>query len=337
MGPAASSSSKPQADYSARIAAEQNIYTNCLDVHALPEIFHYWSNRHVRPKAEAFGFSSPNGLFDKYLEIQCRKISNRACRFVSIGAGNCYAEIAAAATLRKKGLQNFVLDCLDLNPTMLERGRLAAEEQGVADNVHLLQGDFNDWQPTQDYDAIIANQSLHHVTNLEGLFNTIRRSLKPSGVFLTSDMIGRNGHLRWPEALEIVHEFWRELPEKYRYNQCLRRYEELYDDWDCSTEGFEGIRAQDILPLLVENFHFQLFLGFGNAIDIFVDRPFGHNFNATAAWDRDFIDRVHERDELEMARGRVKPTHILAVMNTMPVGRPSVLGPLTPRFCVRRP
>lgn len=336
MGAAASPSSKPQPDYSARIAAEQNIYNQCLNVHALPEIFHYWSNRHIRPKTEIFGFSSPNGLFDKYLEIQCRKNSHRVSRFVSIGAGNCDAEIAAAATLRQKGLQNFVVHCLELNPTMLERARLAAEEHGVAANVHLLQGDFNDWQPAEDYDAVIANQSLHHVTNLEGLFDAIRRSLRPSGVFLTSDMIGRNGHLRWPEALEIVHEFWRELPEKYRYNQCLRRYEELFEDWDCSTESFEGIRAQDILPLLVENFHFHLFIGFGNAIDIFVDRPFGHNFDATAAWDRDFIDRVHERDELDMARGRVKPTHIMAVMSTVPVGRTGVIGALTPKFCVRR-
>ena len=99
MGP-----SKQQADYSARIAAEQNIYNDCENVHALPEIFHYWSNRHIRPKAEPFGFSSPNGLFDKYLEIQCREISNRPCRFISIGAGNCDIEIAAASTLRQKGL-----------------------------------------------------------------------------------------------------------------------------------------------------------------------------------------------------------------------------------------
>ena len=47
-----------------------------------------------------------------------------------------------------------------------------------------------------EYDAVIANQSLHHVTNLEGLFDAIRHSLHPTGVFVTSDMIGRNGHDR---------------------------------------------------------------------------------------------------------------------------------------------
>ena len=43
--------------------------------------------------------------------------------------------------------------------------------------------------------------------------------------------------------------------------------------------SFEGIRAQDILPLLVERFTFDEFIGFGNVIDPFVDRSFGPNFD----------------------------------------------------------
>jgi hypothetical protein len=31
--------------------------------------------------------------------------------------------------------------------------------------------------------------------------------------------------------------------------------------WDCSKVGFEGIRAQDILPLLVKNSRFEAFSG----------------------------------------------------------------------------
>ena len=61
------------------------------------------------------------------------------------------------------------------------------------------------------YDAVIANQSLHHVSNLEGLFAAIKDALSPQGRFITSDMIGRNGHMRWPEALDIIHDFWRQL------------------------------------------------------------------------------------------------------------------------------
>src|SRR5689334_1941502 len=108
-------------------------------------------------------------------------------------------------------------------------------------------------------------------------------------------IIGRNGHLRWPEALEIIQEFWPYLPPSHRSNHQLQRYEAMFEDWDCSIEGFEGIRAQDILPLLSERFHFDWFIPYGNVIDPFVERGFGHNFDANVDWDRDFIDRVHQR------------------------------------------
>jgi hypothetical protein len=39
---------------------------------------------------------------------------------------------------------------------------------------------------------------LHHVLNLEGLFGQIKSHLKEHGLFIISDIIGRNGHLRWP-------------------------------------------------------------------------------------------------------------------------------------------
>ena len=111
-----------------------------------------------------------------------------------------------------------------------------------------MQGDFNHWEPSCEYDSVLASHALHHVVNLEGLFKQVHAALAPKGQFIVSDIIGRNGHLRWPEALEIVQEFWQELPPAYRYNRMLRRHEESYINWDCSKEGFEGIRSQDILP-----------------------------------------------------------------------------------------
>jgi hypothetical protein len=64
-----------------------------VEVHELPDIFHYWSNRYMRPQLEAFGFSSPDGMFRKYLVEQCQARKNDAKRFLSIGSGNCDLEI----------------------------------------------------------------------------------------------------------------------------------------------------------------------------------------------------------------------------------------------------
>ena len=323
------------AHYLAKLQEEQRIFRGNKNVHNLPDIFHYWSNAYVLPKLEAVGIRGSQELFSDSLAMLCEREPERDLRFISIGSGNCDLEIDLAERLLAAGHSRFVIDCLDLNETMLERGRKAAADRGIG-HLDCVAADFNHWEPKREYDAVIAIQALHHVVNLEGLFAAIRRCLRPRGLFVVSDMIGRNGHMRWPEALEIVYEFWRKLPPSYRYNHQLLRYEEMFVDWDCSVEGFEGIRAQDILRLLVDNFHFERFVAFGNAIDPFVERSFGHNFDASAAWDQGFIDAVHLRDEQEMHRGALTPTHMFAVLQKE-AERPTLcIEPMRPEFCVRK-
>ena len=321
-------------DYAARVASEKRTYEHCLNVHDLPEIFHHWSHRKIRPKFEAFGFSNPDQMFCKYLADQCSETPGQR-RFLSIGSGNCDLELAVATDLVQRGYGDFVIECMDLNPAMLERGRVAAEQAGLSAHLAFLEVDFNQWQARHEYHAVMANQALHHVVNLEGLFREVRGSLTAGGRFVISDMIGRNGHQRWPEALEIVQEYWRQLPSKYRYNVLLNRQEEEFGNWDCSQQGFEGIRAQDILPLLLDNFKFQMFVGYGNIIDPFVDRAFGHHFDVHAAWDRDFIDEIHARDEKEMYAGTIKPVHMSAVVGRDDGKALEFTAPFTPQFCVR--
>jgi SAM-dependent methyltransferase len=285
-----------------------------------------------------FGFCSPNDFFLQSIREKCAQDTTREIAIVSIGAGNCDLEIDIGEGLLAAGLGNFRIDCVEINENMLERARVRAGDGALASKLRFLQQDFNRWRPRgAEYGVVMANQSLHHVLELEHLFASIRRGLAPGGVFLASDMIGRNGHQRWPEALEMVNGFWEELPESYRYNRLLKRQEPTYINHDCSSSGFEGIRAQDILPLLLERFHFELFVPYGNIVFVFVDRPFGHNFDATGAWDREFIDRVHAADESAMLEGRIKPTSMLAAMTLEPVETRLRDPRLTPRFCVRQP
>ena len=322
--------------YGGRLAAERRIYADKATVHDLPPIFHYWTRTHVKPMLEGFGFSNPDQLFLGQLERAYEEANERPAKFASLGAGNCDLEVRLGSMLRDRGLDDFELECLDLNEEMLARGRSAASAASLERNLTAIGVDLNHWQPHHHYDCVIANQAMHHMVNLEGLLDTIGMALPAHGRFVASDMIGRNGHLRWPEALAIVQEFWQELPRSYRQNLQLGRVEEAFEDWDCSGESFEGIRAQDILPALLERFDFELFVGFGNVIDPFVDRSFGPHFDPERDWDRDFIDRVHRRDEAEIHSGAIKPTHMLAVMRKPQFGgERKQRGPMTPEFCVR--
>ena len=308
----------PQCDqlYRIRMASETLTYQNVEDINILPPIFHYWSNTYLRPMCEEFGFSNPDQFFAKYLVESAAAVGDIDPIFLSVGAGNCDTEVRVAKLMNSAGLGRFKIRVLRHESTlMLDRGRQMAERENVAEHLSFTVGDFNKWRGRRRYAGVMANQSLHHVLLTWNIFSTrSKRSLHAHAYFVTSDMIGRNGHRRWPEALERVHEYWQELPSDYRYNRQLRRHEESFQDWDCSVEGFEGIRAQDVLPLLLERFNFRLFIGFANVVDIFIDRSFGHNFSVEQEWDLAFVDRLHATDERGLAAGTLTPTHMMAVM-----------------------
>lgn len=324
-----------ESEYALKIAGEINTYAHVTNVANLPEIHGYWAERYVRPLFEPFGFSNGEGFYLSYVEHALQALPDRTVQIVTLGSGNCEFEVGLATELIAKGYRQFQIECLDINPAMLERGQRLAVNQNVIDWLKFSVTDINHWVPITTYDIVIANHALHHFVNLEHIFDQIKAHLSPAGYFLTHDMIGRNGHMRWPEALAVVNRLWLELPETYKYNHNSKRYEAQYINFDCSKGGFEGIRAQDILPLLNERFGFDLFVPFGNVIDIFVDRCFGHNFDVTQKWATDFIDGVQALDQSLIESGEIKPTHMLAAMCLDVTRRPRVYKHLTPSFCVR--
>ena len=322
-------------DYARKVQQELDTYQDRIDVHDLPEIFHYWFNRHVRPLCEEAGILGVDEYFASHLRQSATHTGTARPRFLSLGSGNCDTEVGVAALLERGGCRDFTLECLEINPAMLQRGRQMADERGVAGHMRFTEADFNTWTARTFYDGVMANQSLHHVSELEHLFGQVKWAMHAGARFVISDVIGRNGHQRWPESLEIVQRFWQELPARSRYNRLLQRHEETYDNWDCSAEGFEGIRAQDILPLLLRDFHYEKFVAFGSAIDVFVDRAFGHHFAPSSPADRAFIDRVHQADEDGFANRTLTPTHMFGVFTREAVATPHVARGLTPEASVR--
>jgi SAM-dependent methyltransferase len=322
--------------YGSRIQSELETFDDA-NVQDLPPIMHYWSNKYLVPMFAPFGFTDAIQCFRQYMSRVCRQFPGETVSFLSIGSGTCASEINMAEWLRENSIENYTFECVDINPNLLEKGRESAADKNLSNHFTFAPFDVNRWQPKRPYHVILALQSLHHFVELEMLFDKIHGALHPDGYLLTDDMIGRNGHQRWPEALNAVNELWRELPDKYKYNHVLKRFEKMYENWDCSTVGFEGIRSQDILPLLVDRFYFDYFTAFGNIVDIFVDRCFGPNFDPGNEWDRAFIDRVHALDVAAIEAGRVKPTHMMAAMTKKPVERTAMHKHLSPEFCIRRP
>lgn len=323
--------------YQKRLKEEINTYKNVIDIHQLPDIFHYWSNKYLRPLIETYGFSTINDIYIHYLKQSCDEKSDGKANFVSIGAGNCEIEIAITHALVQEGYTNFTFSCIDINQSMLNRAQANATEKKVDQYMSFDISDLNEWTSSQPYDIIFAFQCLHHFVELEEIFTNIKTNLGEFGKFIYHDMIGRNGHMRWPECKSIIDELWKELPDSYKYNHQLKRLEKTFLDWDCSKEGFEGIRAQDILPQLSKMFKTELFIYWGGLIDVFIDRGFGYNFDAKSDVDKAFIDKVEFINRDKILSREIKPTQTICVMQNHLPDRKFHLYGLSPKDCVRVP
>lgn len=323
-------------DQARRFEQEIERYRDCVNVHDLPAIFHVWSRDFIMPKLHAGGFTSVDDFYFRHALKQCFGPRKGPHRIVSLGSGNCDVEVQLGESLLQVGADVHV-HCLELNPHMLERGEKLAAERGLADRFTFEEANLDEWRPEQEISIALANHSLHHLVQLEEIFAALNEALGEEGLFMTNDMIGRNGHMRWPEALAILEDIWARIPEHYKYNHQLARQEDDYVNWDCSVEGNEGIRAEDILPLLLETFSFETFIAFGNVIDPFVDRCFGHNLDDSKPEDVEFILETGRLDEAAIDDGVIKPTHMIAAMRTRDAGPVNCWKHWTPEFCVRPP
>ena len=324
-------------DYEARIRAQIAQYANPEGLLKLPPIYHYWETKHIRPRmCTVFGVEDVM-LFFAGCTAEAFHQPGASRRIVSLGAGECEYEITLIKKLMEMGETDFVVEGLELSPVRSERARERASKEGVDRYLTISEADLNSWVPERKYSIVIAKDTLHHVLELEHLFDSVHEALEDEGTFLTSDMIGRNGHMRWPEALEIIQGLWKFIPHHYKTNRQLKRVEEEYQNWDCSKIGFEGIRAQDILPLLVKKFSFRSFLAFGNLPDIFIDRGFGHNLSVDDPHDTGFVDFLEELNTLLIDLGYLKPTMIRAAMMRYTPNTPSPRchRHWTPEFCIR--
>lgn len=327
----------PRGQIALQTLAERVIFRLTSEVHDLPPIFHYWSNRYLRPRFEKHGFSSPNDFFFHQLVGLSRTVS--PMRILALGSGRADLELTIAHGLIGAGFSNFIIHGIDLTRHAVDDARRKAHAQGLGAHFVFAQGDLNTWKTEEKYDAVLANHCLHHVVQLESLFAQVKRCLSDSnGLFLVADMIGRNGHQLWPEALVEVRNFWRELPPAKRLDRATGCVEPEFVNYDCSKVGFEGIRAQDILSLLVEYFEFEMFLPHCSFVTALIERRTGWNFNVNDPLDLDFVDRLEAQEQLLMKELKVKPTQMLAAMRPQARMPPVLLASqFTPQACIRWP
>lgn len=324
-------------DYDARVEAQLKQYEFVENMHELPASFHHFNHYHVAPRlAEVFGATSIPAMFAQALAGG--RPASQPLRLLSIGSGDASFEIEVARHLIAAGHAEFTIECAEISPHLTARAGDHVHQAGMDRHFRLLQVDVNTWLADGRYEGAMAHHSLHHIVGLEHVFLNLKRALVPGGNFAVADMIGRNGHMRWPEVLDYVNLIWGFLPEEKKLNHMMRRLEPSFINHDCSGEGFEGIRAQDILPLMLEHFAFRGFTAWGGLVEVFLDRPFGPNYDPALDSDRAFIEFLARLNDDLVQAGMIKPTQMLGVLTNGTPDEPTrVHRGLTPQQAVRVP
>lgn len=132
---------------------------------------------------------------------------------LSIGCGSGLLE----RQMIQEGICTSVEGC-DLSEELLK----LAEEQARAVNAPItyFMADLNSHDfPENSYDLIIGAGIFHHVENLEHLFASLKRSLKPNGVFLMYDYVGPSRFQWSPTQITRCNEWLERLPLKYKKKQ----------------------------------------------------------------------------------------------------------------------
>jgi SAM-dependent methyltransferase len=301
-------------DYETKVAQQIKQYEEGVNFHALPAAFSTWAQDYAFVGfREVFGVPTIYDLFSSaYTEVRKRSGREGIGRILSIGCGDGSIEIEVAKRLVAEHGHTFVIECCDLSPILLGQLTSNAEAAGLTDVLLPREVDLNRTPISGPFDVIMANHSLHHIVELESLFDYCKRELSDGGIFAVNDMIGRSGHMRWPEARALIDPVWPILTEPMRYNAILKRLDVSFIDHDCSTFGFEGIRAQDILPQMLERFHPWKFHATGGFIDVFVERGYGHGFKIDEPSDRAMIKMLGALNDILLDAGVITPTLMLA-------------------------
>ncbi len=125
--------------------------------------------------------------------------------------------------------------------------------------------------------------AMHHFSNLEHIFNELRKSLKPNGLFILNEFVGPS-QFQWTEKqINITNELLEILPEKYKVDlttgdlkeRIYRPAIEFMNDYDPS----EAIRSSDIVPLVAKYFKIEERIDYGGTILHLLLQNIVGNFN----------------------------------------------------------
>ncbi|MBN1831247.1 MAG: class I SAM-dependent methyltransferase [Deltaproteobacteria bacterium] len=179
---------------------------------------------------------------------------------------------------------------IEISDYCVEIGNKRSAEHNL--NIQFIQGDLNYLElPSDTYDLIVANGSLHHINRLEHLFSQVNSALSDSGVFFANDYMGPS-YMQWTKVqLHIMNSILSCFPDRYattshRNNEICKTIKpipiEIFQKYDPS----EGVRAAEIFKVMSTHLNVERVIPICHSILYELLRGRIHNFDDDDLQDR---------------------------------------------------
>ena len=147
---------------------------------------------------------------------------------------------------------------------------------------------------------------------------TVNNSLKNDGEFWSiAEYVGRNGSRLWPDSYKEANDIFISLPEKYRMNHVKQKDKVVLDEnlpnLDCSLRTFEGIRAEDIIPVLDKKLVRNTVQQWSTIIWRILGPAYIPNYDMDNDEDRKLVEEIARKDIDFFLSGRLMPVGMNAI------------------------
>ncbi|MCT9017149.1 class I SAM-dependent methyltransferase [Cupriavidus gilardii] len=260
----------------------------------------------------------PNVHFLQYFKD--RYIAGRPnIRMASFGSGSGHLERSLISNF---GYECVAIDGYELNPKLVDVSNSKAKEIG-AHHLRYEVADLNAIQvPASAYDVAVFFHSLHHVENLEHCLDQVRTCLKPGGVLLLVDYIGKNRLQFTDEQLRYATTLLHLIPAKYRLSKDGKTTKSAASRQPVheviAEDPSEAVRSEDIIPTVEQRFERIEFHSLGGSVLNHVFKGIAGNFDESNQADLDMIRLLQGMEEWLERNGHVPPDFVFAVYR--PIG-----------------
>ena len=220
-------------------------------------------------------------------------------KVLSLGSGFCGPDLELARAFRIP----YEITCVDINPKLFAGARERAEQENL--NLRFEQADLNYITlPPDTYHLVFAHAILHHVINIERLFDQITRTLKPDGVCHFVEVGGENRVLMSKKSTRFANELLRLLPPDLAKNANIILTPE---------GGMEGIRQERLLPLIEQYFQPIFEIRHGAFMRFVCHATDVGLFNPQDPHQKSWLDFLIDADRSCVKRGLLAPLEIWGV------------------------